>query len=60
MAEKELYHCDLLNSNNKKCNKKYKTRQELERHIKHEHTQVQEINKVSGHESGRKSNMWKK
>ena len=43
MAEKDLYHCDLLTSNNKKCNKKYKTRQGLERHIKHKHTQVQEI-----------------
>ena len=43
MAEKDLYHCDLLTSNNKKCNKKYKTRQGLKRHIKHKHTQVQEI-----------------
>ena len=32
---KDLYHCDFLTSNNKKCNKKYKTNQGLRRHIKH-------------------------
>ena len=45
---KDLYHhiCDFFTFNNKKCNKKYKTRQELETHIKHKHTQVQEINSL--------------
>ena len=42
---RDLYHhiCDFLTSNNKKCNKKHKTKHWLERHIKHNHTQVQEI-----------------
>ena len=50
-----LYHhvCDFLTRNNKTRNKKNKTRQGVERHVKKKYTPITK-NKVPGHENIRR------